>query len=119
MELIKTAPRLPPVQVRLLLNEAYDETYGIAKHDVTSGPSSLFAVKDAEDTFYNNGLYERMENFSLRKVGVHFNISFKDFLNQAPYVCDMMLEVSAQRCKEDAEYAEAAARASVNKMGKK
>lgn len=100
------------------MNEAYDETYGIAYHNEDSNPSSLFARKSAEDTFYNNGLYERMEEFTLRKVGTYFNISFDAFLQQPSYVCDMMIEVASQRCKEDADVAENAANQFKNMQGK-
>lgn len=95
MHVLLNAPKLTPVQARLLLNEAYDETYGIAIHDETSSPSSLFCMKPAQDTYYCNGLYERLEKFAERRIGEHFKISFTEFINQPTYLCEMMLDVAS------------------------
>ena len=51
----------------------------------------------SEDAISASRLRERMDAFLDLRVGTAFNMSFTDFLNQPPYLCDMMLEVLEKR----------------------
>lgn len=95
MKLMKHSKRLVSTSAQIVLRASYETAYGIYNHDSAEGdhPLALVMHNWAEDNIVGGRLRERMEAFARNGVGKHFHMSFEEFINQPPYVCDMMLEV--------------------------
>ena len=84
--------------VQILLRERYEQSHGIYDHKAADGDHfALVRHHWCEDAIGASRLRERMESFLEARVGQNFHMSFQDFINQPPYVCDLMLEVLQTR----------------------
>lgn len=85
--------RLKSIETQIVLRERYETAYGIYQHTDANDHFALVRHHWCEDTIVASRLRERMEAFVTNRVGKHFDVSFKEFLEQPSYVCDLMLEV--------------------------
>jgi hypothetical protein len=101
MGAMKIAPALCSSDTRILLNERYETTYGIANHDVDNPnrPLLLIALHRSENTSVGCTLYRRLEQFADLSVAKHFGLSIKDFLDFPSDVVNDILEISAKRAR--------------------
>lgn len=60
-----------------------------------------------EDACRGSLLYERLETFSSHDVVKYFGINIKDFLELPTDVCNMILELSLKRKKQEGNATEA------------
>ena len=99
-DITKVPKRFVSTDVQILLRERYEQAHGIYDHKA-AGNDHFALVRHhwCEDAIGASRLRERMESFIEARVGhpSHFNMSFTEFINQPPYVCDLMLEVLQTR----------------------
>lgn len=90
--------RFVSTDVQILLRERYEQAHGIYDHKAADNDHfALVRHHWCEDAIGASRLRERMESFLEARVGQNFHMSFQDFINQPPYVCDLMLEVLQTR----------------------
>jgi hypothetical protein len=88
---------------RVVLREAYEQTYHIYDHDrVESSPLAIVAMHPSENPFQDSLLAERMKDFARKKIGKWFNMSFTEFIRQPRADVEMMLEVASELNRTDA-----------------
>lgn len=92
-DITKVPRRLTSIETQIVLRERYETAHGIYNHANADDHFALIKHHWAEDTIVASRLRERMEAFITARVGKHFDMSFKEFLEYPPYVCDLMLEV--------------------------
>lgn len=95
---LRAAPKLCSTDVRIVMLELYETEYGIYNHrdDSQQRPMANIAMHAAENTSEGSLLYERMRLFAENKVGIHFNVSFMEFLEQPTDICKKQMEIAAQ-----------------------
>jgi hypothetical protein len=95
-DLVRVPKRFNSTDLQILLRERYERSHGIYDHQNANDHFALVRHHWCEDTIIASRLRERMEAFVEKRVGHYFNISFTEFLEQPPYVCDLQLEVLSQ-----------------------
>lgn len=84
-----------------MLRDSYETSHGIFNHDSEEGnsdPLALVRMHWSEDMITNGGLHQWMRRFRKKRIGDIFNISFKDFIEQESWVCELMYSVA---CEDD------------------
>lgn len=86
------------------MRERYEQAHGIYDHRAAEGDHfALVRHHWCEDTIVASRLRERMEAFRDLRIGSAFNMSFTEFLNQPPYMCDLMLEVMEKHAPQETQ----------------
>lgn len=107
LDLVKTAPALCSTDIEIIKRSKYETAFNIYNHDskLDDRPYALVAMHDVENSCDGSLLYERLDQFAKEKIGKHFNISIKEFLELPTDICDRMVEISVRLNKEAAEIA--------------
>lgn len=66
---------------RMVLNELYDEIYGICDHLDESRPLSLVALHPAEDNLHESLYADMVRRYTRNGILKHFGLSLKDYLD--------------------------------------
>lgn len=97
-DIAQVPKRFVSTDVQILMRERYEQAHGIYDHRAAEGDHfALVRHHWCEDTIIASRLRERMEAFVDARIGTAFHLSFTEFLEQPPYVCDLMLEVMEKR----------------------
>ena len=84
--------------MQIILRERYEQAHGIYDHkNANNDHFALIRQHWSEDAIGASRLRERLEGYLEARVMHHFGMSFKEFLEQPTYLCDLMLEVIEQR----------------------
>lgn len=102
-DVTKVPRRLTSIETQIVLRERYETAHGIYNHQGANDHFALVRHHWCEDTIVASRLRERMEAFKTLRVGKYFDISFKEFLEQPTYMCDLMLEVIAAAPEDNKE----------------
>lgn len=90
--------------MQILMRERYEQSHGIYDHRAaTDDHFALVRHHWCEDAIVASRLRERLEAFADLKIGTAFHMSFTEFINQPPYMCDLMLEIMEKRAPEQAQ----------------
>jgi hypothetical protein len=77
----------------MVLRERYEQSHGIYNHAGANDHLALVRHHWSEDAISASRLRERLEAFKDNRVYQTLGLSFKEFLEQPPYLCDLQLEV--------------------------
>jgi hypothetical protein len=81
-----------PVEVRLVMDQAYDKKYNIHK-DIDFKPREMPGVAYywTEDEYHFSGLSEKLRIFLNYEIGKHLNISYEVFSNYPSVYQEMVI----------------------------
>ncbi|QVD49165.1 hypothetical protein LUCX_95 [Xanthomonas phage vB_XciM_LucasX] len=98
-EVMRTAERktLTPYESQLLLREAYDDTFGIAKHSQSRNPMSLVSVQSSELIGPFSRQYRLYKRFATLDIGKLFGLNITEFLQQPREMIELMFAIAEER----------------------
>lgn len=91
------ADTLGAVDLEIVLRESYEQTYGIADHNLTQnqGPLGLVARRPAEAYGVGSGLYNFIARFSMYKIHEKFGLSLTEALQLPRHITDEIFEITS------------------------
>jgi hypothetical protein len=81
------------VEVRLVMDQAYDQKYNLAINDdgKPPNPMGVTAFYWTEDCEHYSGLPERIRTFYNYNMGQHLNCSFMEFMENPKWLNDLLI----------------------------
>lgn len=122
LKILRTYPKTDIVSAKSVLYQAYEQAYGIFNYEnqdkmeaVATSPDqkrplASVAMHFAEDHSSTSRLFQMWDLFADKRVGEVAKMSFSDFLQLPPELCEyILMKCTKVASKDDAEAAKAIA----------
>ena len=91
-ELMQTYGRLKSSDVQLLLNDQYEQLYGLRNHEAEGHPFGPILMNEMEDVYTDGAVHERMKQYDKFGIKDIFGMSYNDFVAHPTFRVMQMLE---------------------------
>lgn len=109
-EALHNIPRLDSIETRIMLQEQYEQDFGIYNHDKQPRPLSLVSMHPKENTVEAGSLFSLIRRYAMLNVKDTFGLSLTEWLNLPYDHADVVKHICSEEMKSKAKSAEVARR---------